>query len=337
MKTLEHLRPNDTDIAKLVKEIGLKKWVNDWVNKHEGKIPLTFIPYEEFSEFVSKEAKKFFGGVKRFMEVWEEYKGPLSNLVYHHYCFSLTKTEIEINKLVLTELIKTPTQDKFPARVLTKLPYWSFSVCLLDRLSIDIDEHDIEGSVYWDVTFTIGSVKGDPVLFIRTNFATKRCEKLSELTWWVSLTTDTIEEALNKYPEENTNFNGGGDALNNSNITVVKTLLPIALYIASQQTQKEAGVNSRLEPSSHLKRKGRNWILKAAPKKRVVEYGNELQEELERFNTELKQSREFKGRIPHIRKAHWHGYWTGPRDGERNYIHHWIPPVIVSGMKGEEE
>jgi len=34
---------------------------------------------------------------------------------------------------------------------------------------------------------------------------------------------------------------------------------------------------------------------------------------------------------PHVRRAHWHGYWSGPRDGERKYTLHWIPPVLVSG------
>jgi hypothetical protein len=34
---------------------------------------------------------------------------------------------------------------------------------------------------------------------------------------------------------------------------------------------------------------------------------------------------------PHVRRAHWHGYWTGPRDRERKFILHWISPVLVSG------
>ncbi|MFA5718562.1 MAG: hypothetical protein WC952_12680 [Desulfobulbaceae bacterium] len=33
---------------------------------------------------------------------------------------------------------------------------------------------------------------------------------------------------------------------------------------------------------------------------------------------------------PHVRRAHWHSYWTGPRDGERQAIVKWIPPVPVN-------
>lgn len=33
---------------------------------------------------------------------------------------------------------------------------------------------------------------------------------------------------------------------------------------------------------------------------------------------------------PHMRRAHWHHYWTGPRDGDRQLVLRWIPPVMVN-------
>lgn len=32
---------------------------------------------------------------------------------------------------------------------------------------------------------------------------------------------------------------------------------------------------------------------------------------------------------PHIRRAHWHGYWTGPRGDPTGLVIHWIPPTPV--------
>lgn len=32
----------------------------------------------------------------------------------------------------------------------------------------------------------------------------------------------------------------------------------------------------------------------------------------------------------HIRRAHWHSFWTGPRNGERKLILHWLPPIPVN-------
>ena len=32
---------------------------------------------------------------------------------------------------------------------------------------------------------------------------------------------------------------------------------------------------------------------------------------------------------PHIRRAHWHGFWHGPREGTRSFKLKWIPPIPV--------
>ena len=36
-----------------------------------------------------------------------------------------------------------------------------------------------------------------------------------------------------------------------------------------------------------------------------------------------------KSPVPHIRRAHWHGYWVGPKKGERRLIVKWLPPIAV--------
>lgn len=33
----------------------------------------------------------------------------------------------------------------------------------------------------------------------------------------------------------------------------------------------------------------------------------------------------------HVRRAHWHGYWTGPRDEERTFVLKWLSPILVGG------
>jgi hypothetical protein len=32
---------------------------------------------------------------------------------------------------------------------------------------------------------------------------------------------------------------------------------------------------------------------------------------------------------PHLRRAHWHTYWTGPMDGERRQVLKWLAPMAV--------
>lgn len=31
----------------------------------------------------------------------------------------------------------------------------------------------------------------------------------------------------------------------------------------------------------------------------------------------------------HMRRGHWHHYWTGPRDGERKLILKWVAPTVI--------
>ena len=38
---------------------------------------------------------------------------------------------------------------------------------------------------------------------------------------------------------------------------------------------------------------------------------------------------------PHMRRAHWHHYWVGPRDGDRRRIVKWLPPIEVATKNGD--
>lgn len=40
---------------------------------------------------------------------------------------------------------------------------------------------------------------------------------------------------------------------------------------------------------------------------------------------------------PHVRRAHWHGYLTGPRENPTGLEIKWIAPVVVNGKRGEPE
>lgn len=38
---------------------------------------------------------------------------------------------------------------------------------------------------------------------------------------------------------------------------------------------------------------------------------------------------------PHVRRGHWHGYWTGPRENPTGLEIKWIAPTVVNGSRGE--
>jgi hypothetical protein len=38
---------------------------------------------------------------------------------------------------------------------------------------------------------------------------------------------------------------------------------------------------------------------------------------------------------PHVRRAHWHAYWTGPRAGAQQLVLRWLHPVLVAAEDAE--
>jgi len=38
---------------------------------------------------------------------------------------------------------------------------------------------------------------------------------------------------------------------------------------------------------------------------------------------------------PHIRRAHWHSFWRGPREGPRELVVKWLPPIPVGVQDGD--
>ncbi|ASU03544.1 putative mycothiosynthase [Erwinia phage vB_EamM_RisingSun] len=309
-----------------LKTINAKGWVNDWVNRHNGKVPINFIPYEEFRAHLTSFFKPGHGHDEAGADV-------VGLTLFQHLMYNLTKVDIHVEETVIVELMNDTTFDKdeakIPTEVLKRLPYWSVHIPITRSFNEEVDDPNANYYKFLEVYVSRINIDNDDALLIDINAMYK--DKILQHTRVISLNSPTIREGLERHADMNDrlDINKHGDIFD----FTLRQVFPVILYVCSQQKQKDIG-SSPLTGYS-IKRKGKNFVLKAAPKVKVIEYGQELKEQLERFHQLLKQERDFKGRIPHIRKAHWHGYWIGPRVGERDYIYHWIPPVIVSGSEAE--
>lgn len=110
----------------------------------------------------------------------------------------------------------------------------------------------------------------------------------------------------------------------------VNPLLSPLLYLCSDEPEiddarQPGGRPGRPRP----KKTKRGWRLFPADGPRIWTVGQEL-------GAALRQARtgEAAGstRRAHLRRAHWHGYWTGPRDRQR-FIYRWIAPHLVGGRE----
>lgn len=114
----------------------------------------------------------------------------------------------------------------------------------------------------------------------------------------------------------------------------IRQLLGTLMYISS----KEADVRTVYAPQKNQSRKSRQTDctvhdvgFRIAPQlaevRRVYEHDAKGQD----------GGKTGRYVAPHVRRGHWHGYWTGPRENPTGLEIKWVAPTIVNGSRGELE
>jgi len=125
----------------------------------------------------------------------------------------------------------------------------------------------------------------------------------------------------------------------------IEPIVSLLLYICSQAGEIGDGIKRPGNPEP--KRTKRGWKLFAAEKANTWDVGLRMGAALRRaYQAEQTgQAGEASSPRPHIRRAHWHGYWLGPKklaDGSdapaiaRRFDLRWQPPIAV-GVDGDVE
>lgn len=124
------------------------------------------------------------------------------------------------------------------------------------------------------------------------------------------------------------------DALDRSALAQAR-LASLLLYLVSEKADishegEQAEMRNRVVLND---RRGiRNF---QAPQIRAWEVGYRIGAQIRAFDEKAKDSGEGTGTgtsmRPHVRKAHWHSFWTGPRDtNDRKKRVKWLPPIPVN-------
>lgn len=109
------------------------------------------------------------------------------------------------------------------------------------------------------------------------------------------------------------------------------------LYICSYGLADSEKYDGRPSLPSPKKVKA-GWRLFPPDRPTVHVLGNAFGGQIRQARTQKKEGGECGSHAPkrpHIRRAHWHSFWTGPRKGERTIIARWLPPIAVA--MGEDE
>lgn len=114
---------------------------------------------------------------------------------------------------------------------------------------------------------------------------------------------------------------------------ITSALFPTAAMLLLYAASEQADISDEIRPDPVLSQRGsyRGSILS------VRDLGIRIGSALRVTRSSTQSSDHPTGRTvtPHLRKAHWHRFWTGPRNGERKMVIRWLPPIPVNLDKGD--
>ena len=118
---------------------------------------------------------------------------------------------------------------------------------------------------------------------------------------------------------------------------IAETLIPmvsLVLYLCSDEP--DFGPQKKPERAKPRKTK-KGWRLFPPPGPTIWTVGELIGKTIRQAQDQAYEGHDKRKVRPHLRRGHWHGYWTGPRTGEQRFRYHWIPPMLVGDKDGKTE
>jgi hypothetical protein len=238
----------------------------------------------------------------------------------------ITQNIYRFDKTVFNAVIDTPISGNLPVSLLEHLPDWC---CYIETPNYKYNRSNLQGFF----VFIDSSYKADRLIFLldvenaRPHFI--------ELDLVSENLSDLVAGQINhiRNMEELQREIGSEDSLLKYKVFLTEQLsrfLSLTLYICSQ-TSQIPDFENRPQPNYHHKK--RRFYPPNEPK--VWEVSYRIGAALRKAQTDLEEDQDSQSEKqvtlrPHIRRAHWHGYWSGSRKTNQKFILKWLPPIPVN-------
>lgn len=286
--------------------VGLPKWPN-WC----------FLPMAGWYAIVSADAGADRLGLDRIDDV-----SRLAAIGTWRYTQGVYRFDLDI----AAELSDTLLKGEIPSEVLLRLPEWSIYIETPGRTWMGSELYGFWVHLEWDANTERKELR----LLID-------CEK-ALMPVPVHIGPWTVTEAIDRMIGEGRrqaqiaglSTQGVPDNLVERMSSEIQPLLALVMYICSDEPEIEDREHPGEQPGRpQPKRTKRGWRLFPAQKPRIWAVGEKTGDLLRKARAELGEKTDRKV-SPHIRRAHWHGFWTGPKAGDRKFIYKWLPPTLVA-------
>ncbi len=240
------------------------------------------------------------------------------------------------------ELWETPIEGRLPVELLYRLPEWAPYICLREELRAEATGRDrvvLPGDTYLPPRGVIPWLEWDAnrgPAELRMLIAIEGAPLTSLPCYSLHLDADTVDECMHRAADEAIRQAAPHQPLEmlarirvvyGQQTDMVGRLLSLVLYLCSQ----EPDLTRRLPPAPSSYRKP---VLRPPQQPTVWPVGLRIGAALRAAAAEHAEPGDPTGRQvrAHMRRAHWHCYWTGSRSeghpGDRLELR-WVAPVAV--------
>ena len=230
-------------------------------------------------------------------------------------------------------LTKTPVTGKLPVEIIRRIPAWA--------LYFETRNLVVEGGSYDGFFAGLDQSNDRAQLILRLHFVAM--EKMRILSFILPLGDWSVEEAVARTNEQqrsamkrlNMEMTGEYTRVADQGLhAALNLLLYVCSYGLDENRAYDFGSGIRYPQPVRIKRD--NWRLFPPPKPVIHKLGNEIGEEARKYNERTCAPRPHGSPRPHIRRAHWHGYWRGPLNDQdnRKFSLKWLPPFMVGNPGG---
>lgn len=232
------------------------------------------------------------------------------------------KIVYRFDETLFAELSAQPLDDKIPVEALMQFPFF----CVYVEAPVEIHGQEAAGFFAWleyDCNAKLGELR---LLYLMPDSST--------ISVPLILTGGTVDDCL--YAVQQSAMSRAHDLgvdidLSQPgvyNASEIAAAVNLVLYICSVGADMLPPAERSAHPRPQVDQRGNSR------RPDVWEVGTRIGAAIRRYrateHVEHAPAGTHASPRPHIRRAHWHSFWTGPRDGKRTVQVKWLPPIPVN-------
>lgn len=240
--------------------------------------------------------------------------------------------------------------SKIPSEVLLRLPEWcvfvetpnmTFLGASIDGFFAHLDDDRTNGRTILRLSL-VEHETPDPLSFV---------------TFPIHLGEWSVEEAYNAFAHETVQGLARSPAsimaasqmstilscAKLESVQLIEKMLSLLLYLCTEKPDVIDRREPEWKPGFPKPKKVKGGLLRYFPaeKERIYDVGLNLGQQLRAAEDQLPSAPTGRHVRSHLRRGHWHGYWSGPRKsgkpGQRKFELKWLFPIFVHGSADKQE